>query len=101
MEYSTADSEHRFVGGNADKCMLEVIGGVRRDATYINQFGIGRAANGALQIFVEDRMDRMQEFVGKLAADHRANLDYFFRSAQTIQAGHQRIMEGRRNFANS
>jgi hypothetical protein len=43
-------------------------------------------------MFVADRMDRMEESIGKLAADYRANLDYFFGRPQAIQPRHQRVM---------
>ena len=72
--------------------MLELISGVWSDAPQIDQFRVGHSAQRALEILISDRMNRLQQFVGKFAANHGADLDDLLRRPEPIQPSHQRIM---------
>jgi hypothetical protein len=65
------------IGGVADQCVLELVQSVGREAAHIEQLGIGESAQMALQFIFVQRMDCVQQFVGELAADYRADLDNF------------------------
>jgi hypothetical protein len=85
MQILAATLEQRLVGGITDQRMLELVGGIRSDTAYVDQFRVGQIAQRALQILFGDRMDRMEQSIGKLAANRCANLDDFFGRSQPVQ----------------
>ncbi len=44
MQFFAAALEQCFVGGVADECVLELVGCLRSDAAYVEQFRIGQSA---------------------------------------------------------
>ncbi len=99
MQILAAALEQSLVGRVSDQRVLELVSRVGGDAAHIKQFRVGQLAQRALQIFFGDRMDRVQQLVGELAADHGADLDDLPGRPQPIQPRHQRIMQGRRDLA--
>src|ERR1700736_3399184 len=77
MQLLAPTLEERFVGRIADQRVLELVSRIGRDAADVKQFRVSKTAKRRLQLRFSDRMDRTEQFVGKFAADHRADLDHF------------------------
>ena len=92
VQFFAAALEQRLVGRVPDQCVLEQVGRLRSDAAHIEQFRVGQIAQRTLQILFGDRMDRMEQSTGQLAANHRANLDDSFGRSQAVQPCHQRVV---------
>src|ERR1700682_3794354 len=84
MQVPAATLEQGLVSGVANDCMLERVHSLRRDPSDVNQLRVGQSAQRAWKLFFGDRMDRMDQFVGKIAADYGADLDDFLGRAQPV-----------------
>ena len=91
--------EQRLVGRIADQGVLELVGSLRRDPTHIEELRIRQAAQRALEIRLANRGDRVEQCVGKIAANHGADLRNLLGRPQPVQPRHQRIVQGRRDLA--
>ena len=66
--------------------------------TYSNSASAS-VRNAPLQILLGERMDRVEQFVGKFAADHSADLRHLLGRPQPIEPRHQGVMQRHRNLA--
>ena len=76
-----------------DERVLENVARPRRETALEHQPGFDQLRERALQRGIRQRADRREQLVRKLPADHRADLRHLARRRQTIQPGHQRILE--------
>jgi hypothetical protein len=60
----------------------------------IEGFGAYELGQTVLQRGLVHGCERVQEFIGKLPAQHGAELRYLTHRRQPIQAGHERIVQG-------
>src|ERR1700692_3170361 len=74
MEFAPTRLEQRLVSGVVDQRVPELVARVRRDAAHVQQFRIGQAAQRPLQLWFGDGMDRVEQRIGKVAAEYGADL---------------------------
>ena len=58
VEFFTPALEQRLIGGIPDQRMLELIGGLRRNPSDLDQVRFGRAAQSTLELFFTSRKYR-------------------------------------------
>ena len=78
------------IGSILHQRMLEEVGGVRSGTAAKQQFRIAELLQGGLQVPLITLRHQLDQFIGKLAAEHRADLGNFLgRRPESVQASHQ------------
>ncbi len=89
--------EQRGVSGVLHQRVLEDVGRVRRRAASLDQLRRDELGEGVLQSAWLSRRDRLQQPIGEFPSDRRPDLRDLLDRSETIQAGHQRVLQRRGN----
>ena len=89
--------QQAFVGRVLDQRVLEAIDRRRRRTLDIEQVGLGEFFERGAQRRLGQAGDGLQQRVGKLAPQHGADLRDFARLAEPVEAGGERLLQGRRD----
>src|SRR5262249_13816067 len=87
----------RVVSSIADERMLETVSRFRRTSTANNQLGADQPIERPPQLRLVEGGQRRNQLVGELAANTCADLRHYFGPAETVEAGHERVLQRRRD----
>jgi len=83
-------AQQRAIGGVLHQRMLEEVGGMRRGAAAKQQSRVAELAQRGLQLSLIALRHRLDHVIGKLSAEHRADLgDLLGRRPEPVQACQQ------------
>ena len=97
VQNEPAGLEQRLVGRVLDQGVLEAVGGLGRRAAAEDQLGRDQLVEGGAQLGFRPVGDRGEQLVAELAADHGADLRHLLDRREAVEAGHQRVVQGRRD----
>ena len=101
MKRLAAALEQALVGRVLDQRVLETVGGGRRGAVGEQEVGFGEPIERGLQRGssnpAADDDTSLQQPVGKIAPQHRADLRDFARFAEPVEPRGERLLQGRRD----
>ena len=90
MQFLPPSAQQHAIGGVLHQRVLEEVGGMRSGAAAKQQSGIAELTQRGLQLPLITLRHRLDQFIGKLAAEHRADLgNLLSRRPEPIQASHQ------------
>src|SRR5262245_22626011 len=97
MDLSTTTFQNTRVSRVPNQRMFESVDGLGDFAAAEYKFGLDKLIESILQSFVRHSGNRADELVGELTADYSTHLRHFPDGCQSIQPGHQRSLQRRRN----
>ena len=97
MKLLAPTAQQRPIRGILDEGVFEDKRRLARAAAAEDQSSLDQLVQLITQLIVRAVRDRLHRVVGELTADSRANLRHLLDRAEPIQAGHQRIMQARRD----
>jgi aryl carrier-like protein len=97
VQLLAAALQQRLVSRIADQGMLEHVARLRRQAAAKDQLGFEQLVERVHQFRVGGAAHGSQELVGKLAADDGCRLGDLLDRRQAVEAGDERIVQGRGN----
>ena len=89
--------EQGTIGGVLNERMLEAVARVRRHPLCKDQLRLCQPTQGILQFVVVQRRHSGEEFVIELAANDGTHLQYFLDASESVEPGHERVAQGRRD----
>ena len=98
VQFLPSPAQQGRVGSVLHQRVLEQVGGMRSDAAAKQQSRIAELIQRGLQLLLRTLRHRLDQFIGKLAAEHRADLRNLLGGRpEPVEASHQRGMQGRRH----
>jgi hypothetical protein len=98
VQFLASSAQQCAIGGVLHQRVLEQVGGVRSGTATKQQSRIAELSQRGLQLTLSTLHHRRDQLIGKLAAEHRADLgDLLGRWPEPVQASHQRGMQRRRH----
>jgi hypothetical protein len=97
MKVLAAGLEEGAVGGVLDQGVLEAVGRVGRRAAAEDQLRSDELVECSVKIGFGEGRDCRDEFVAELTADHSGSLGHLPDRGEAVKAGHEGILEGRRD----
>ena len=97
VPFSAAHQQQAFIGGVTHQRVLEVEAPLEAALLGKHNSRGNQLCQHVLQFVVVLGGNRFQQGKGELPADHRGNLGHFARAAETVEAGHQRVLQCRRH----
>ena len=97
VQLLAASLEQAFVGGIAHQGVLEHVSGGGREASPENELCGNQAIKRRGEFRLGHRYDGRKQLVVEFAADTGSDLGHLLHRSETVEPGHQRIVQRRRD----